>query len=318
MSDSSIHFKLAAEDITAPNDHGLFGPYSVTWKVWSHPAAFVGLTRSFYIEVLGSIDAAAALADRGTYKSDPVGRLSRTMSYFLTVIFGDTEAVTKANLRLFKMHSHIKGNIPLTGKRYSAQDPLLMAGTYLITWHSVYYAYEKLVGKLSKEEEDRYFKEGLRYFKSLQEFHPDLTIEAIKESAKNHSYDISGLEDIVDIPATRTEYKRFLQLTNQGSAITQQTREIINTLLMPSVETDDMAMNFILKFYPVLNLTVISLLPKEICNLVGLPRSVLKDKMAIAAGKIFVNSMSIPRIRKVFESRIGTAGYSMMHIAIQS
>ena len=317
MSDAGIHFSLGT-DTPSIKDQGLFGPGSITWKVWSHPAAFVGLTRSFYIEVLGSIDAAAALEDRGTYKSDPVGRLSRTMTYFLTVIFGDTATARKANLRLFKLHSHIKGNVPLTGKKYSAQDPLLMLGTHLITWHSVYYAYEKLVGKLPPEEEAMYFRESLRYLESLVEFHPDLTIEGVRESALQHGYNVKDFENITDFPVTREEFRLGFPQTNQYAAITQQTRSIINTLLRPSLKTDDALMNIILKFYPFLTFIVTSLIPREICNLAGLPRSRIKDALAIISGKVYVRLVSVPAIRRIFESKIGTSGYQLMHQAIQA
>lgn len=316
MSDSNIHFQMDI-DTNLIKDHGLFGPYSIAWKVWSHPAAFIGLTRSFYIEVLGSIDAAAALADRATYKSDPVGRLSRTMSYFLTIIFGDTETVRKANLRLFKLHSHVKGSIPLTGKSYSAHDPLLVVGTHLITWHSVYYAYEKLVGKLSLEEENQYFKESVRYLECLKEVYPDLSIETVKESALSHGYNLESLQNITRLPETREEFSRYIQLTNSKAVITQQTRAIINTLLDPStIDTDDKAMRLVLKFYPVLKTIVVALTPKEICDLAGLSRSPKKDNLAILLGKAYVRIASTGTVKTFFESKIGTNGYALMNNAM--
>ncbi|MGR3976709.1 DUF2236 domain-containing protein [Acinetobacter sp. 1207_04] len=318
MSEANIHFNLDLTE-SSSNDLGLFGPTSVTWKVWSHPAAFVGLTRSFYIEVLGSMDAAAALSDRATYKSDPIGRLSRTMSYFLTVIFGDIETVSKANLRLFKLHSHVKGNVPLTGKKYSAHDPLLVVGTHLITWHSVYYAYEKLVGKLPKEEEERYFKESVKYLESLKEVYPDLSIETVKQSALAHGYDISSLNNLNKLPDTRDDFRNYIKLTNSKAVITTQTRDIINTLLDPSsVETQDPIMSLILKFYPILKKIVVTLTPKEICHLAGLHRSPMTDITGIVLGKAFVKSISINQIKSIFESKIGSNGYILMNQAISS
>ncbi|MCX5468086.1 MULTISPECIES: oxygenase MpaB family protein [Acinetobacter] len=318
MTEANIHFNLDINE-NSLTDTGLFGPNSITWKVWSHPAAFVGLTRSFYIEVLGSMDAAAALSDRATYKSDPVGRLSRTMSYFLTVIFGDRETVRKANIRLFKLHSHIKGNVPLTGKSYSAHDPLLVVGTHLITWHSVYYAYEKLVGKLPKEEEEQYFKESVRYLESLKVVYPDLSIETVKESALRHGYDLSSLNNLTKLPDTRDEFRRYIKLTNSKAVITSQTRDIINTLLDPSsVESNDQMMNLILKFYPILKKVVISLTPKEICHLAGLHRSPTTDFFGVTLGKLFVQIVSINSIKSIFESRIGSNGYALMHEALLS
>ena len=316
MSDSNIHFDM--EEIKSlSKDVGLFGPDSITWKVWSHPAAFIGLTRSFYIEVLGSMDAAAALSDRATYKSDPIGRLSRTMTYFLTVIFADTETVRKANLKLFKLHSHIKGNVPLTGKQYTAHDPLLVVGTHLITWHSVYYAYEKLVGKLPKIEEEQYFKESVRYLESLKDVYPDLSIGTVKQSALKHGYDLSSLKNMSRLPDTREEFQNYIKLTNSKAVITTQTRDVINTLLDPSsVETNDRVMNLILKFYPILKNIVVVLTPKEICHLAGLKRSPVNDTFGILFGKALVRVISIKNVRMIFESKIATNGYSLMNQAL--
>ncbi|MDE2422364.1 MAG: DUF2236 domain-containing protein [Gammaproteobacteria bacterium] len=316
MTVSPIHFELA-DDVTELKDYGLFGPDSVTWKVWSHPAAFIGLTRSFYIEVMGSVDASAALSDRGTYRTDPVGRLSRTMTYFLNVVFGDMETISKANARLYRLHSHIKGNTPITGGTYNAHDPLLMLGTHLITWHSVYYAYEKLVGKLTTDEERRYFEESVRFAKSLQEHTPNLTLEAVKLSAQQHGYDISSLEDLHDIPSTRKDFARVMALTASGAAITSQTRSILLTLLKPSIKTDDPQMNVLLRFYPILTFVVTTLIPKEMCELAGLPRSRWRDELAIMIGKAIAKTATIPHARKFFESKIGTSGYELMHRALQ-
>lgn len=292
-------------------DQGLFGPDSVTWKVWSHPAALVGLLRSFIVEIVSSADAAAALADRGTYQRDPIGRLSRTMSYFLTVVYGDSASVQKANERLHRIHSHIRGTTPQTGRPYSGQDPLLMLGTHLITWHSVYYAYEKLVGGLSAEEECRFFAESVRAAEGL-----GLDIESVLKSAEHHGYDVGSIADIREIPATRKDFARIMRLTTQRVMITDQVRDIVDTLISPTIKTDDPAMKRLMAIYPVISRVAIALTPKELCEVYGLSRSPLHDAAAIAAGRMMMSAARVPAIRRALEAKVGQQGYDLMRRAM--
>ncbi len=309
MNSEAISFQMTTTE--ERHDQGLFGPGSITWKVWSHPAALVGLLRSFVVEVIGSVDASAALADRGTYRHDPIGRLSRTMNYFLTVVFGDLAAVEKANMRLNRIHSHIRGTTPLTGKAYSGQDPLLMLGTHLITWHSVYFAYEKLVGRLPPDEERRFFEESTAAARAL-----GLDIDAAMDSARQRGYDVSSMLDIRDIPATRQDFARLMALTAQYAAITQQTRDIVSTLLEPSLETDDPKMKALLGLYPAISRVAIALTPREFCAIAGLPRSPARDASAMVMGRIFMQAARLSVLRKVIESTLAPDGYRLMHRAL--
>lgn len=309
MNSDAISFEISTTE--ERQDHGLFGPDSITWKVWSHPAALIGLLRSFIVEVIGSVDASAALADRGTYQRDPLGRLSRTMNYFLTIVFGDMAAVEKANSRLHRIHGHIRGTTPLTGQAYSGQDPLLMLGTHIITWHSVYFAYEKLVGRLPPDEERRFFEESAAAAKAL-----GLSVDAAMASARQRGYDASPLVDIRDIPATRRDFARTMALTAQYAAITQQTRNIVSTLLTPSLETDDPKMKALLGLYPAIRRVAIALTPRDFCAIAGLPRSPWRDVSAIAIGKTLMQAAKLPGARKVIEATLAPEGYRLMHLAL--
>ncbi|WP_228203342.1 hypothetical protein [Acinetobacter sp. CFCC 10889] len=74
----------------------------------------------------------------------------------------------------------------------------------------------------------------------------------------------------------------------------------------------------ILKFYPVLKTIVVALTPKEICKLAGLPRSAMKDRVAIQAGKALVKAMQAPAVLKIFQEKIGAQGYQLMHQAMNN
>ena len=107
---------------TTTEDYGFFGPGSPTWKVWTSPTALIGFQRSVVLEHFDP-NLAAAVADmRGIY-TDPGGRLDRTLAYFLTVAVADSRTAIAASEFLMKVHAKATGIEPISGKRYSANNP---------------------------------------------------------------------------------------------------------------------------------------------------------------------------------------------------
>jgi uncharacterized protein (DUF2236 family) len=146
--------------ITPHEDHGFFGPDSVTWKVWSYPTSLtVGFQRAVVVEELdpalvASVDETHAIFDR------PRTRYDRTLRYFALVAFGDTRSTSKAADVLVKVHSKGIGTDPVTGNRYDANDPKSQLWIQLTAWHSILKAYEMYgPGRLSAEEEAQYWAE---------------------------------------------------------------------------------------------------------------------------------------------------------------
>jgi uncharacterized protein (DUF2236 family) len=141
-------------------DYGFFGPDSVTWKVWGHTTtAITGLQRSVVVEELDPALIAAVDATQANYDR-PRTRYDRTVRYFATVAFGDSESVLKAADVLVKVHSKAIGTEPVSGNRYDANDPHSQLWILLTGWHSVLTAYEMYGGgQLSPEEENRYWEE---------------------------------------------------------------------------------------------------------------------------------------------------------------
>jgi uncharacterized protein (DUF2236 family) len=159
--------------ITPHEDHGFFGPDSVTWKVWSYPTSLtVGFQRAVVIEeldpaLIASVDETHAIFDR------PRTRYDRTLRYFALVAFGDSRSTSRAADVLVKVHSKGIGTDPVTGKRYDANDPKSQLWIQLTAWHSILKAYEMYgPGKLSPEEEAQYWAE-CRIAAELQTCSPD-------------------------------------------------------------------------------------------------------------------------------------------------
>jgi uncharacterized protein (DUF2236 family) len=138
-------------------DYGFFGPGSPTWKVWTSPTAIVGFQRSVVLEHFDP-NLAAAVADMGGIYKDPQARLDRTLAYFLTIAVADGRAAIEASEHLMTVHAEATGIEPISGKRYSANNPASQLWIHVTGWHSVLKCYEMFgPGPLSPEEERQYW-----------------------------------------------------------------------------------------------------------------------------------------------------------------
>ncbi|GAA4475444.1 oxygenase MpaB family protein [Rhodococcus olei] len=138
-------------------DHGFFGPDSPTWKVWTHPTALIGFQRAVTLEHFDPM-LAAAVADADGIYTDPRGRMDGTLSYFLIVAVGDGRTAVETSDLLMRVHAKATGIEPITGRRYSANDPAGQLWIHVTGWHSVLKCYEMYgPGPLTPAEEARYW-----------------------------------------------------------------------------------------------------------------------------------------------------------------
>jgi uncharacterized protein (DUF2236 family) len=150
-------------DLTEPirrDDYGFFGPGSPSWKVWASPTALIGFQRSVVLEHFDPFLAAAVADSAGIY-ADPRGRLDRTLAYFLTVAVADGRTAVGVSDALMRIHAKATGIEPITGARYSANNPDAQLWIHVTGWHSVLKCYERFgPGPLTKDEETRYWGES--------------------------------------------------------------------------------------------------------------------------------------------------------------
>ncbi|MFD6267865.1 oxygenase MpaB family protein [Nocardia asteroides] len=141
------------------DDYGFFGPDSPSWKVWGSPTALIGFQRAVTLEHFDPFLTAAVADSQGIY-DNPATRLDHTLSYFVLVALGDGRTAIQAAEHLMKVHAPMTGIEPISGKRYSANNPDSQLWIHLTGWHSVLKAYEMYgPGPLSAAEEDRYWAE---------------------------------------------------------------------------------------------------------------------------------------------------------------
>jgi uncharacterized protein (DUF2236 family) len=141
-----------------PADEGLFGPGSVTWRVSTDPGWPVAGLRALMVQALHPL-AMAGVDQHSDWRQDPVGRLAATSAYLTTVTFGERAAARRAADRVRRIHEHVRGVDPVTGRRYQASDPALLLWVHAILVDSGIAACELFGTPLPPADADRYVAE---------------------------------------------------------------------------------------------------------------------------------------------------------------
>jgi hypothetical protein len=172
------------------DDYGFFGPDSPSWKVWASPTALIGFQRAVVLEHFDPFLAAAVADSAGIY-TDASGRLDRTLAYFLTVAVSDGRTAIEVSDALMRIHARAKGVEPITGSRYSANDPDAQLWIHVTGWHSVLKCYEQYgPGPLSPAEESRFWAES-RIAAELQTCKP-ADVPASRDEVRQYFTDVRG------------------------------------------------------------------------------------------------------------------------------
>jgi uncharacterized protein (DUF2236 family) len=136
----------------------LFGPGSMTWKVNRHSVLLLG-GRAALLMQLAHPSVAAGVADHSDFRTDPFGRLRRTLDVMLTIVFGDRATATKAVAHVNAVHDGVVGSRS-DGSAYFARDPHLLLWVFSTLVDSAITVYRDCVGPLTEEEVDLYYDEG--------------------------------------------------------------------------------------------------------------------------------------------------------------
>ncbi len=143
---------------TDPADDGFFGPASVTWRVSSDLSSTVAGLRALLVQALHPL-AMAGVNQHSGWRRDPVGRLAATSSYLATVSFGERAAAERAAARVRRIHEHVSGTDPVTGRPYAASDPALLLWVHAVLVDSSVAACQLFGTPLSAADSDRYVAE---------------------------------------------------------------------------------------------------------------------------------------------------------------
>ncbi len=141
-----------------PADDGFFGPGSVTWRVSTDPASPIAGLRSLMIQALHPL-AMAGVDQHSDWRQDPVGRLAATSTYVTTISFGERGAAERSAARVRRIHEHVRGTDPVTGRGYAASDPALLLWVHAALVDSGIAAARMFGLPLPAHDADRYVAE---------------------------------------------------------------------------------------------------------------------------------------------------------------
>jgi uncharacterized protein (DUF2236 family) len=116
------------------DDEGYFGPGSASWAVHGGIPTLVAGIRALLVQTLHP-GAMAGVHDWSRYREDPLGRLSGTIQWLVTVTFADTAVAQRESARVGRFHSRVAGTyVDAEGRErpYSAGDPELLSWVHIV------------------------------------------------------------------------------------------------------------------------------------------------------------------------------------------
>jgi uncharacterized protein (DUF2236 family) len=120
-------------DLAGGTDAGFFGPGSASWAVHGGMATMVAGIRALLVQALHP-GAMAGVHDWSRYRDDPLGRLTGTIRWLITVTFGDRATAERSSAMVRGLHQRVKGEyVDAFGmtRSYAASDPELVEWVHL-------------------------------------------------------------------------------------------------------------------------------------------------------------------------------------------
>jgi uncharacterized protein (DUF2236 family) len=115
-------------------DAGWFGPGSAAWAVHGGMATLPSGIRALLMQTLHP-GAMAGVHDWSRYKEDPLGRLSGTIQWLISVTFSDRAMAEAESTRVGRFHDRVRGTyVDARGveRPYSADDPELLSWVHVV------------------------------------------------------------------------------------------------------------------------------------------------------------------------------------------
>tara|TARA_Y100001970_G_C14248347_1_gene869933 strand:+ start:3856 stop:4743 length:888 start_codon:yes stop_codon:yes gene_type:complete len=234
-----------------PNDPGLFGPGSVSWKVMGDVSSFAGGVRALLLQALHP-EVAAGVADHSAYKSDPLGRLNRTSLFVTTANYGSMPEVQSAVQMVRTAHRPVTG-VSERGISYSANQPPLAAWVQNTLTDSFLEAYQTFCRPLGHDEADQF----------------------VQEQSK-----IGALLGVVELPQTAADLRSWI-VDHPDLAESQALHQAWDFLRNPPLNTGQ------LLGYKILRSAAVATLPQNFNQLTNASSS----RRAVFAGRRLIGSL---------------------------
>ncbi len=131
---------------------------TISWQLNSRWFVLIGGPRAAIMQVADP-KVAAGVAQFSSYRTDPLGRLERTMDSMLKIGFGSPEQREQVLDELRTIHSAVRGRTS-EGKAYSALDPQLMYWVLATLVDTVLVVEHRYLGRMRHADRVRYVEES--------------------------------------------------------------------------------------------------------------------------------------------------------------
>ena len=147
----------------AAQDHGLFGPGSVTWRIMGEPVLIIGGLRALLLQALHPHSMWGTAQNSDLMDPDAAwARLGRTIEFVGVRTWGETAEVERVGRRVRKLHAKLSGVDQRTGESFALDDPENLLWVHLGEVDSYLDIARRAGVRLSPEDCDRFVDEQRR------------------------------------------------------------------------------------------------------------------------------------------------------------
>ena len=132
-------------------------PDSITWQRAGDGRLLMAAGYALLLQV-SHPTVGAGVSEHSSFRSDPWGRLLRTLDYTYTMVYGGPQAAGEMGRRIRAMHTRIRGQRP-DGHAYHALEPAPYAWVHATLAEAIVTAHERFGCALSAAERERFWRE---------------------------------------------------------------------------------------------------------------------------------------------------------------
>lgn len=140
-----------------PAKGAMFDGSSWSWRLNSRWFVLIGGARAAILQV-AEPRVAAGVAQHSGYRTDPLGRLERTLDSMLAIGFGTPERRRAVLDELAEVHRSVRGRTS-DGRAYTAMDPALQQWVLATLVDTVMEVERRYLGRLREVDRERYYDE---------------------------------------------------------------------------------------------------------------------------------------------------------------
>lgn len=141
-----------------PAPGAMYDDRTWSWRLNSKWFVLLGGARAAILQTADP-KVASGVERYSTYRTDPFGRLERTLDAVTTIGFGSPQRRAEVLAELHRIHAGVRGRTA-GGEPYSALDPALMYWVLATLVDTVLVVEERYVGRLGERDRERYYEES--------------------------------------------------------------------------------------------------------------------------------------------------------------